>query len=80
MAEKFIPNDINIDEERVFFKLKKDENINYSLSTHADLHIDKISVFNDEEEVLFFPFSSFEVYYINPVNNIYFIDLFYLGK
>jgi len=80
VAMEFIPKDINIDEERVFFRLKKDDNINYSLSTHADLHIDNISVFDKEEEVLFFPFSSFSVDDIKPVNNIYYIELNYLGK
>ena len=80
VAKNFIPKDVNDDEVRVLFKLKKDDNIDYSLSTHADLYIDKISYFDNEEEVLFFPFSSFEIDNISLNYNIYYIDLLYLGK
>ena len=38
---------------------KKDDNIGYNLSTHGD--IEKISFIPNEREVLFFPFSSFEI-------------------
>ena len=57
----------------------KDDNVNYSLSTHAD--IEKISLIPEEREVLFFPFSSFEIE--NVVvgrEGIYHIRLLYLGK
>ena len=53
--------------------------MDYSLSTHAD--IEKISFYPNEKEVLFFPFSSFEIKEININNeNIYEIKLLYLGK
>ena len=55
--------------------------MDYSLSTHAD--IEDLSFFK-EKEVLFFPFSSFEIKDINQIydNNevIYEIKLLYLGK
>ena len=67
---------------KVLFEVEKDENINYSLSTHAD--IEKLSYFPNEKEVLFFPFSSFEIKEVKEIfaNNetIYLIKLFYLGK
>ena len=68
----------------VLLELKNDNNIDYSLSTHAD--IDKISFFDDEGEVLFFPFSTFEISkeikIIKGTKNkkIYHITLLYLGK
>jgi len=56
--------------------------MDYSLSTHCD--IENISKFPKEKEVLFFPFSSFEIKDINEkiYNNekIYEIKLLYLGK
>ena len=67
---------------KVLFILEKEENYDYSLKTYADL--DKISFHPDEREVLFFPFSSFEIKDIKPkiVNNEqrYEIKLSYLGK
>ena len=39
---------------KVLFTLEKDNNIDYSLSTHAD--IENISYFPEEKEVLFLPF------------------------
>ena len=61
--------------------LEKDDNINYSLATHAD--IDRLSFF-EESEVLFFPFSTFEVKEVKETKlnteKIYEIKLFYLGK
>ena len=58
----------------------KDDNINYSLSTHAD--IEKLSIMNDEKEVLFFPFSSFEIKSVeyDKSKSLYKIRLLYLGK
>ena len=55
--------------------------MNSSISSHAD--IEKLSMFPEEREVLFFPFSSFEIKNIKEVhnNNIdYEIELLYLGK
>ena len=67
---------------KVLFILEKDNSIDYSLSTHAD--IEKLSFFPNEKEVLFFPFSSFEIEYIKDIyiNNekIYEIKLLYLGR
>ena len=66
---------------KVLFILQKDNSINSSLSTHAD--IEYISYFPHEKEVLFFPFSSFEIKSIQKDQNnpeIYQINLFYLGK
>ena len=66
---------------KVLFKLEKDENIDHSLATHAD--IEELSFYN-EKEVLFFPFSSFEIKNINEIidndEKIYEIKLLYLGK
>jgi len=51
-------------------------------STHAD--IEHISLFPHEKEVLFFPFSSFEIRDIKEKNikgqKVYEIELLYLGK
>ena len=62
------------------FILEKDDNINYNLSTHAD--IEKISLMPDEKEVLFFPFSSFEIKSVgyDKKSELYVIRLLYLGK
>ena len=66
---------------KVLFILEKDDYMDYSLSTHAD--IEDLSFFK-EKEVLFFPFSSFEIKDIKQIydNNelIYEIKLLYLGK
>ena len=72
------PNSNNL--YNTLFILEKDDNVNYSLSTHAD--IEKISLMSDEKEVLFFPFSSFEIKSItyNEKNKLYIIRLLYLGK
>ena len=67
---------------KVLFILEKNDNIDYSLATHAD--IEKISYYPNEREVLFFPFSSFEIKEIKEeiINNEkrYIIKLLYLGK
>ena len=83
IAENFIKNKTIIGQShKVLFTLEKDNNIDYSLSTHAD--IESISYFPSEKEVLFFPFSSFEIKDINEVivnSEIrYEIKLLYLGK
>ena len=66
----------------VLFVVEKDKNLDFSLLTHAD--IEQFSVFPGEGEVLFFPFSSFEIKSIQEfsLNNekAYQINLFYLGK
>jgi len=83
IAEGFLNDKINNDKlSKVLFILEKDDNIDYSLSTHAD--IQKMSIFPDESEVLFFPFSSFELKEIKEINikgeKRYEIKLLYLGK
>ena len=82
VAESFLKeiNDKNF--SNVLFILEKNDKIGYNLSTHGD--IEKISAFTYEQEVLFFPFSSFEVKdikekYINK-EKIYEINLLYLGQ
>ena len=83
IAEGFLSSE-NKDKNlsKVLFILEKDDNIGYNLSTHGD--IEKISFIPDEREVLFFPFSSFEVKDIKEINigneRGYEIKLLYLGK
>ena len=79
IAEKFLKNQENNKElNKVLFILEKDNNIGYNLATHAD--IEKLSFYPNEKEVLFFPFSSFEIKDIKEINNnnekIYEIKLF----
>ena len=77
-------NQYDIDNESdynlVFFELETDSNFKKELSTHAD--IENFSDY-DEKEVLFFPFSCFEIKSINENNSNFFdykIILNYLGK
>ena len=93
VAKKFLGKE-NKDKDlkKVLYTLEKDINLDYSLSTHAD--IEKISCIPTEREVLFFPFSSFEIKSLQeieivlPIENsektkkekIYEIKLLYLGK
>ena len=84
MAEYYLKdnnNDKNL--SKVLFILEQTDNeIKYNLSTHGD--IEDISFYPNEREVLFFPFSSFEIKNIEEkiINNekIYEIKLCYLGK
>jgi len=81
IAEKYLKNE-NKNLSKVLYILEKDDNIGYNLSTHADIEI--ISYFPGEKEVLFFPFSSFEIKEIKETNigeeKEYEIRLLYLGK
>ena len=67
---------------KVLYKLKKDDNMDYTLSSHADM--EKLSFFPEEKEVLFFPFSSFAIENCKETDfqgeKGYIIDLIYLGK
>jgi len=67
---------------KVLYILEKDENLGYNLSTHGD--IENISFYANEKEVLFFPFSSFEIKNLNinysGKETVYEIRLTYLGK
>ena len=67
---------------KVLYIIEKDDRLGYSLLTHGD--IEKISYFANEKEVLFFPFSSFEIKEIKEINigeeKGYEIKILYLGK
>ena len=67
---------------RVLFILEKDNKIGYNLATHGDLK--DVSIYPKEQEVLFFPFSSFEIKDIKEIKidneKRYEIRLLYLGK
>ena len=83
IAESFLNyENKNKNLSKVLYILEKDENLDYNLSTHGD--IEKISSIQDEKEVLFFPFSSFEIKEIKEINiggeKGYEIRLLYLGK
>ena len=79
-AEFFLHSSKNIKGlSKVLYILEKDDSIGYSLATHGDL--EKISFYPKEKEVLFFPFSSFEIQSIQYLyDNFYEIRLLYLGK
>ena len=66
----------------VFFVLENNKNLNQNLFTNSD--IENISFYQNEREVLFFPFSSFEINKIQEVQingiKITQINLNYLGK
>ena len=82
VAKKFLRKNNRNNDPKVFFELEKDDNIDYSLSTHSD--IENISFLPQEREVLFFPFSSFEIKSIESIiidfYNVYKINLKYLGE
>ena len=86
VAKKYVDDNVNDNPNllsKVLLILEKDDNIDYSLATHAD--IDKLT-FYKESEVLFFPFSVFEVKeepkeITNDKNEkLYEIKLKYLGN
>ena len=78
----FKKGNINNDISRVLFVLEKNVEIDYNLSTHGD--ISKLSVYPNENEVLFFPFSTFEIKNIKEIyignEKGYEIKLLYLDK
>ena len=82
IAEQFPLDDKDIKKDyfKVLYILEKDDTIKYDLSTHCDLQ--KISAHPEEQEVLFFPFSSFGIKSINIKNEEKRceINLLYLGK
>ena len=75
IAERFLKSiNENKNLSKVLFIVEKDDNLGYNLSTHGD--IEKISYFTKEKEVLFFPFSAFEIKSINKITkNLYEIIL-----
>ena len=81
VAEYFIDyysQNLNKKFGKVLFILEREINIDYNLSTHVD--VGKLSLLPNEREVLFFPFSSFEIKEIVLKNDIYEIKLLYLAK
>ena len=81
IAENFLNSiDNNNILPKVLYILKKDDSIDYSLSTNGD--IEEISLLPYEKEVLFFSFSTFEIQSINEIQKgkMYEINLLYLGK
>ena len=60
IVDEFLINE-NIDKNlsKVLLILEKDDNIGYNLATHCD--IENIAFFPEQKEVLFFPFSCFEI-------------------
>ena len=82
VATRFISPNNNNNLTNVLFVLEKDNDVGYNLSTHCDL--ENLSFFPGEKEVLFFPFSSFEIKDIKEIElggeEGYEIRLLYLGK
>ena len=82
VATRFISPNYNNNLTNVLFVLEKDNDVGYNLSTHCDL--ENLSYFPGEKEVLFFPFSSFEIKDIKEIElggeEGYEIRLLYLGK
>ena len=83
IAESFLEDEnTNENLSKVLYILEKDDNLDFSLSTHGD--IEKISFLPYEKEVLFLPFSSFDIKEIKEtkkgIEKIYEIRLLYLGK
>ena len=82
-AESFLigPNN-NKNLTKVLYILENDNELGYNLATHAD--IEEISFYQNEKEVLFFPFSSFEIKSLKQIfiggEIIYEMRLLYLGK
>jgi len=72
----------NSELSNILFILINDDIMDHISSTHAD--IEHISLFPHEKEVLFFPFSSFEIRAIREKyikgQKAYEIELLYLGK
>ena len=83
IAEKFFKNEEKKENHsKIMFILEKDDNEGYDTSTHGD--IENISFYPSEKEVLFFPFSAFEIKDINKTiidkEKGYEIQLVYLAK
>jgi hypothetical protein len=63
---------------RVLYTLKGESGLNYKNATNADLS--GISYFENEKEILLFPFSVYEISTITKKDNYYEINLGYLEK
>ena len=73
---------LNDNKKLVLYEIKSSSKLDKNIITNAD--ISEISFFKDEKEILFFPFSSFEIISIEEKSkndiNYYYIKLIYLGK
>ena len=79
VALSFMNNKIpNKSEVRILFILSGEKNLDSKNLTNADLT--NISYFENEKEILLFPFSIYEVNNIKKINDYYEIYLNYLGK
>ena len=85
VANEFLENAINNKYSGVYVKfIIEEDNNNNNYCTNIDLNKYKVSKFNNEEEVLFLPFSCFEVTEIKNgkyfENEIFIIKLKYLNE
>ena len=76
----YINNNNNL--SKVLYIIEIENNLDYNLATHFD--IEKISFYPNERQILFFPFSSFEIKNIKEIKigneKEYEITLLYLNK
>ena len=82
-AEKFLQEqEKTLEHSKILFILEKEDALTYGLSTHCD--VENICYFRDQKDVLFFPFSAFEVKHVKQSHinkeNVYEIKLLYLDK
>ena len=80
VAEGFMNHNPKEKFSKVLFILKKDINIEIDYNSSTQVDVGKLSLLEDEEEVLFFPFSPFKIEKIEKENDIYKIELNYLVK
>ena len=80
VAQQFMVHNTKEGFSKVLFILKKDNDINIDYNSSTQVDVGKLSLAEDEEEVLFFPFSAFKIEKIEKENNVYKIELNYLAK
>ena len=78
IALKFIPQFVSSDFQPVMFVVDKGSSIDFYNIANAE--ISEYSYFPNEKEILFFPFSIFELSKIEYYKDKYFCTLNYLGK
>ena len=78
VAKEFMKKNEN--REKVLYIIKAEDTLNNDNISNAD--IQNLSVIEREKEILFFPFSHFEITNVNYINNddYYELNLVYLGK